>query len=224
MKYVSYLRVSTARQGNSGLGLEAQRSAVYSFVKNGAIIREFLEVESGKVNNRPKLNEAIEFAKQNNATLLIAKLDRLSRNAAFIFQLRDSGVEFVCADMPNANTLTIGIFATIAQNERELISERTIRALKAKKARGEQLGNIRNLSDIGRKKGAETNKLKACSDLNNMRAHSYAIALRQGDRSLNEVTELLNQNGYRTPTGKLWNRGSVHRLLSRREFSALTTV
>jgi DNA invertase Pin-like site-specific DNA recombinase len=113
--------VSTARQGQSGLGLEAQRTAVSTFVGNAAILQEFVEVESGKVNHRPQLVAAIDYAKGKGATLVIARPDRLSRNAGFIFTLKDSGADFVCADMPDSNTLTIGIFAVLAQHERELI-------------------------------------------------------------------------------------------------------
>ncbi|GAB3244119.1 hypothetical protein GCM10027346_41510 [Hymenobacter seoulensis] len=135
--FVSYYRVSTLKQGQSGLGLEAQQAAVKAFVLDPSrIVGEFVEVESGKRNQRPQLQAAIEAARQQGATLLIAKLDRLSRNAGFIFALRDSGVDFVCCDMPDANTLTVGLFAVIAQHERETISKRTRDALTAKKARG----------------------------------------------------------------------------------------
>lgn len=133
-KYVSYLRVSTVKQGQSRLGLEAQRRAVAQYAKEGsAILAEYVEVESGKNNERLELYKAIEQARSSNACLLIAKLDRLSRDAAFIFTLRNTGIDFVCADMPEANTLTIGIFAVLAQHERELISSRTKAALGAKK-------------------------------------------------------------------------------------------
>ena len=115
--YIAYYRVSTMKQGVSGLGLAAQRSAVISFVREKSqICGEYTEIESGKRNNRQELARAIDHAKRERATLVIAKLDRLSRNASFIFALRDSGVEFVCADMPEANTLSIGIFATEAKN------------------------------------------------------------------------------------------------------------
>ncbi|SFF36436.1 recombinase family protein [Spirosoma endophyticum] len=116
-KYVAYYRVSTKAQGESGLGLEAQRSSVAGFVKGG-VLAEFTEVESGKNNQRVQLGAAIDCAKKEGAILVIAKLDRLSRNASFIFTLRDSGVNFQCVDMPDANTLTIGIFATLAQHDR----------------------------------------------------------------------------------------------------------
>jgi DNA invertase Pin-like site-specific DNA recombinase len=145
--YVPYYRVSTARQGQSGLGLEAQRAAVAAFVADSAqLLGEFVEIESGKKNQRPQLLAAIAAARAAGATLLIAKLDRLSRNAGFIFALRDSGVAFVCCDMPDANTLTVGLFAVIAQHEREMISKRTIDALTAKKARGAVLGTPANMT------------------------------------------------------------------------------
>jgi len=145
--YVPYYRVSTARQGQSGLGLEAQQAAVRAFVADPAqLLGDFVEVESGKKNQRPQLLAAIAAARAAGATLLIAKLDRLSRNAGFIFALRDSGVNFVCCDMPDANTLTVGLFAVIAQHEREMISKRTIDALTAKKARGAVLGTPANMT------------------------------------------------------------------------------
>ena len=140
-QYTPYYRVSTQKQGASGLGLEAQQAAVRAFVADPAQLgTEYVEIESGKRNHRPQLLAAMAEARRTGATLLIAKLDRLSRNAGFIFALRDSGVEFVCCDMPDANTLTVGLFAVIAQHERETISKRTKDALAAKKARGAQLG------------------------------------------------------------------------------------
>ncbi|GAB3900781.1 recombinase family protein [Spirosoma agri] len=149
-KYVAYYRVSTRAQGDSGLGLEGQRYAVANFVKESdrraAIVAEYTEVESGKNNQRVQLTAAIDRAKKEGAVLVIAKLDRLSRNASFIFTLRDSGVNFQCVDMPDANTLTIGIFATLAQHERELISSRTKAALQAKIAKGAILGKPENLT------------------------------------------------------------------------------
>ncbi|MGI4873013.1 MAG: recombinase family protein [Janthinobacterium lividum] len=145
--YTPYYRVSTQKQSNSGLGLEAQQAAVRQFVPDPAQLGpEFVEVESGKQNQRPQLLAAIAEARRTGSTLLIAKLDRLSRNAGFIFALRDSGVRFVCCDMPDANTLTVGLFAVIAQHEREMISKRTKDALAAKKARGAQLGSPQNLT------------------------------------------------------------------------------
>src|SRR5690348_8390870 len=131
MKIISYLRVSTAKQGRSGLGLEAQRESIERYARQRAttVLETFTEIESGKVNARPELDKAIHLAKLTGATLVIAKLDRLSRNAAFLLSLRDSGVRFVAADMPDANELTVGVMALVAQQEREAISLRTREAL-----------------------------------------------------------------------------------------------
>src|SRR5690348_16777797 len=145
-KFVSYLRVSTARQGKSGLGLEAQREAVRQFVTSRAghiIAPEFVEVESGKRNDRPELVKALKRCRLTGAKLIVAKLDRLSRNAAFLMTLRDSGADFVAADLPEANTMTVGIMAVVAQHERETISHRTKAALAAAKSRGKELGGFR---------------------------------------------------------------------------------
>jgi DNA invertase Pin-like site-specific DNA recombinase len=144
-KYVAYYRVSTAKQERSGLGLDVQQKVVTDFVKASPIVATFMEVESGKRNQREQLRLAIEAAKKHGAILIIAKLDRLSRNASFIFALRDSGVNFLCV-LPDANTLTIGIFATLAQHELELISGRTKAALVAKTAQGATLGKPENLT------------------------------------------------------------------------------
>src|SRR3954469_22234666 len=125
-KFVAYYRVSTARQGRSGLGLDAQKKAVADYLDGGkwTLLREFTEVESGKDDSRPELAKALHLAGVTGATLVIAKLDRLSRNAAFLLTLRDSGAKFVAADMPDANALTVGVLALIAQHEREAISKR----------------------------------------------------------------------------------------------------
>ncbi len=136
-KYVAYERVSTARQGRSGLGLEAQRKAINNFAtsRNADVLARFTEVESGRKNERPELLEALTLARLTGATLVIAKLDRLSRNAAFLLTLRDSGVRFLAVDMPEADDLTVGIMALVAQEEREAISRRTREALAVAKAR-----------------------------------------------------------------------------------------
>ena len=143
-KFVSYLRVSTKRQGESGLGLEAQRKAVSDFLNGGnwKLVEELVEVESGKHDhNRPALHKALEACKVYGATLVIAKLDRLSRDAHFLLGLQKAGVKFVAADMPEANEMVVGIMALVAQAERRMISERTKAALQAAKARGVKLGN-----------------------------------------------------------------------------------
>jgi DNA invertase Pin-like site-specific DNA recombinase len=140
--FIAYYRVSTDRQGASGLGLEAQRRAVADFAAGrGGILAEFTEVESGRKNDRPELRAALAACQRSRAVLVIAKLDRLARNVAFIAGLMESGVEFVAVDMPQANRLTIHILAAVAEHEREMISERTRVALAAAKARGVKLGN-----------------------------------------------------------------------------------
>ena len=155
---VTYLRVSTARQGKSGLGLEAQQKSVADYLSTGEwdLLEEFVEVESGKNSKRPKLLEAIELCKASGAKLLVAKLDRLARDAAFLMNLKDAGIDFVCADMPEANRLTIGIMALVAEQEREAISKRTKEALAAAKARGVQLGAYRDGVYVGGKGNADT--------------------------------------------------------------------
>src|SRR4051795_11226987 len=153
-RYVSYLRVSTDRQGRSGLRLAAQRKAVEDFLNGGRwdLIAEFVEVESGKRDDRPKLAEALALCRLHNVTLVIAKLDRLSRDAAFLLGLQKAGVRFVAADMPEANELVVGIMAGGGQAERKMISMRTKAALAAAKARGVRLGKPENLrnQDAGR--------------------------------------------------------------------------
>ncbi len=140
-RYVAYLRVSTERQGRSGLGLDAQRQAIADFFGGQQPVAEFVEVESGKRNERPQLAKALHRAKVTGAILIIAKLDRLSRNASFITALQESRVRFVACDMPEANDLIVGVMAMIAQHERKAISERTKAALAAAKRRGQKLGN-----------------------------------------------------------------------------------
>jgi DNA invertase Pin-like site-specific DNA recombinase len=221
-KYVSYLRVSTQKQGQSGLGLEAQRRAVSQFVKDPSLIlSEFVEVESGKNNERPQLYKAIEAAKQKGACLLIAKLDRLSRDAAFIFTLRNTGIDFVCADMPEANTLTIGIFAVLAQHERELISSRTKAALSAKKERGEKIGKPDNFHHEGRRKGAATMKKLSGEAKENRQAIELIGLYRQQKNekgkpmTFEAIAQKLNASGFITRRGKSFTKGWVKQLFDR---------
>ena len=142
-KFVSYLRVSTNGQGEYGLGIEGQRQAVADHLNGGAwdLVAEYVEVESGKRDNRPELDAALAICRAYNATLIIAKLDRLSRNASFLLGLRDAGVKFVAVDLPEANTLTVGLMAVMAQHEREAISARTTAALGAIKRQIEDKGS-----------------------------------------------------------------------------------
>jgi DNA invertase Pin-like site-specific DNA recombinase len=213
--YVAYLRVSTQKQGQSGLGLEAQRAAVRAFAQAAQVVAEFVEVESGKQNQRPQLAAAMALAKAKGATLLIAKLDRLSRNAGFIFQLRDAGVDFVCCDMPDANTLTVGIFAVLAQHERELISHRTKAALAAKQAQGAQLGTPANLTPAATQKGRDRNQAIAHANEHNERAAAHILLLREKGFNYSQIAEKLNQLRFVTRTGKAFRPEQVKRLYLR---------
>jgi DNA invertase Pin-like site-specific DNA recombinase len=210
---VAYLRVSTREQGTSGLGLEAQRRAVDVFCESHGyqVTATFQDVESGKHNARPGLAAALTAAKAAGATLIIAKLDRLSRNAAFIMTLRDSGVDFIAADMPEANTLTVGIMALLAQQERELISTRTLAALAELKARGVKLGSPEHLTDEARAKGRAAHS--AAARLNANSAFTHAVAYRAAGWTLQRIAEQLNQAGARTRRGKAFTPTTVLRLV-----------
>jgi DNA invertase Pin-like site-specific DNA recombinase len=212
--YTPYYRVSTQKQGTSGLGLDAQRAAVQAFVANSSqLLTEYVEIESGKKNQRPQLLAAIAEARRVGTTLLIAKLDRLSRNAGFIFALRDSGVDFVCCDMPDANTLTVGLFAVIAQHERETISKRTKDALTAKKARGAQLGSPQNFTTTVIAQGQAAMQRNAREHQANRQAAQLAELLRAKGQTLWEIAAALNAAGYLTRRGKEFHATTVQRLL-----------
>lgn len=214
-KYVAYYRVSTQRQGQSGLGLEAQQLQVKNFVGNNTILKHFIEIESGKNNNRPELKRAIELAKKEQAKLVIAKLDRLSRNASFIFMLRDTNVNFVCADMPEANSLTIGIMAVLAQDERERISQRTKAALEAKKAKGINLGTPENLTVDARQKGLLARIQNAKKNKQNIQATELIISYKKDGYSYADMATKLNNNGFKTRYGKEFKSMTVKRLYDR---------
>ncbi|PKN12744.1 MAG: resolvase [Deltaproteobacteria bacterium HGW-Deltaproteobacteria-4] len=173
-KFISYCRVSTTRQGASGLGLEAQQKAISDYLQAGEreLLAEFVEVESGKKNDRPKLLEALSRCRSTGATLIIAKLDRLARNVAFISRLMDSGVNFVAVDFPQANRLTVHILAAVAEYEGKMISERVKVALAAAKARGVRLGTPENLTRAAQVKGAKAGTLAKV-----MRADAFALEL-----------------------------------------------
>lgn len=216
-QYIAYYRVSTTKQGSSGLGLQAQRAAVASYTKiPGLVLAEYEDIESGKNNHRPELSKAIAHAKKAGATLIIAKLDRLSRNAGFIFTLKDSGVKFVCADMPEANTLTIGIFAVLAQHERELISKRTSDALQEKKKAGYRLGTPANLTRQAIEKSVQVRIEKARINPNSVRATNYIKSMRDKEGlSFQAIAERLNREGFKTPEGKSFTNMQVIRLYKR---------
>jgi DNA invertase Pin-like site-specific DNA recombinase len=214
-QYIAYYRVSTARQGVSGLGLEAQEAAVAAFVAGrGELVNFYREVESGKNNERVELAKAFEEAKRTGATLVIAKLDRLSRSASFIFKLRDAEVDFVCCDIPDMSTLTVGLFAVIAQHEREVISQRVKVALEAKRARGEALGNPANFTKEGRVKGALVRAENARNHESNIQAKQLIqLLLKQPKKpSLRDIASALNGTGYRTRRGYMFTATQVMRL------------
>ncbi|NDW09326.1 recombinase family protein [Dysgonomonas sp. 520] len=217
MKYVIYYRVSTKKQGASGLGLEAQKTIVENYIKNSIVIAEFTEIETGKSANRPQLNKALECCKINNATLLVAKLDRLARNLNFITSLQASNIDFVCCDMPTANRLTIHIISAIAENEALLISQRTKQALAEKKKQGVKLGNPKNngltLENIS--KGCATRKENALSNEANKKASTLITMMRKGGSKWSEIVKQLNQNGFRTRRGCNFDITAVKRLYNR---------
>lgn len=221
---VVYYRVSTARQGASGLGLEAQRVAVETLCASrgwSIIAPPFQEVESGKRSDRPELLKALEQAKLTGARLVIAKLDRLSRDATFLLTLQDSGVRFVAADMPDANDLTVGIMALVARQERQAISRRTKEALAVAKARGVRLGNPNGAAAF-RRAGKGTGAAIAAVSAN---ATSRADQLRPviqrlqagGVASLGGLAAALNEEGILTPRGGRWHASSVRNLMARLE-------
>lgn len=220
-KLVAYHRVSTAKQGASGLGLEAQQASIEAYRNRigASLVASYTEVESGKLNDRPQLQKALHHAKVTGSTLVIAKLDRLSRNAAFLLTLRDSGVKFVAADLPEANDITVGILAVVAEEERKAISRRTIDALQAAKARGKRLGNPNGAAALlragkGNTAAVEAAKAKAQQHAEDLRPVVEALQA-QGKTSLGALAEALNEGGFRTPRGGSWHKTSVGNLLGR---------
>jgi DNA invertase Pin-like site-specific DNA recombinase len=219
-RYVSYLRVSTQKQGASGLGLEAQRQAVEDYLNGGRwkLIEEFVEVESGKNSDRKELQNALRACRLHNATLLVAKLDRLARNAYFLLGLQQSGVDFVACDMPAANKLTVGILAMVAEEEARMISARTKAALRAAKARGVRLGNPRNLSHRARRKGAGSSSVVR-TERAAQRAQDLAPTLAEiqaeGVTSLRQLAAGLNARGIPAPRRGEWSAVQVGRVLAR---------
>jgi DNA invertase Pin-like site-specific DNA recombinase len=213
-KFVAYFRVSTPKQGRSGLGLEAQQAAVRQYLASvgGVELASFIEVESGKnAVNRPQLQAALQRCKQTRATLLVAKLDRLSRNAAFLLNLRSSEVKFQALDIPEANTLTLGIMAVLAQHERELISKRTKDALAARRARGLPMGTPRDMSAYATRAAALGSKVNSANALARARDIAPAIedARKAGFTTLRPIAEYLNDQGITTPRGKAWTATAV---------------
>lgn len=220
-KHVAYYRVSTARQGRSGLGLEAQQEAVRGYLNGGnwELVAEVVEVESGKRNDRPKLAEALRLCRLHGATLVIAKLDRLARNVAFVSALMESGVEFTAVDFPQANRLTVHILAAVAEHEAAAISARTRAALAAAKARGTKLGGSRPgglgtdaQRATGRQKSIQVRQAQAAARASDMAPLIHEI--RAKGASLRRIAAELNAKGIPAPRGGLWTAASVSRLSS----------
>lgn len=210
--FVGYFRVSTDRQGRSGLGLEAQREAVTSFIAGrGAMLAEFTEIESGRKNDRPALSDALALCRQQKATLLIARLDRLARSVAFISNLMDSGVDFVAVDMPEANRLTMHILAAVAEHEREAISIRTKAALQAAKARGVKLGNPRAADAVPLAQQA----IQANANRFAETVSPLIEKLRQQDMSYAAIAAELNDRNIPTARGRSWYAATVRNALQR---------
>ncbi|MFC4170868.1 recombinase family protein [Microvirga sp. GCM10011540] len=216
-KFVAYYRVSTEKQGRSGLGLEAQQKAVRDYLNGGSwdLCSEIIEVESGKNSERPKLQEALMLCRLYGATLIIAKLDRLSRDAHFLLGLEKAGADFVAADMPSANRVTVRIMAVLAEEERNMISERTKAALAAAKARGVRLGgdrgNLQAVGHDGRRIAAERRRADA-----EARAHDLAPQIKQLQAqglSLRGIASQFEERGYKTPRGGKWTATQVSRVL-----------
>lgn len=215
--YIAYYRVSTQKQGNSGLGLEAQRTVVLNFLKGIKPLEEYVEVESGtsKGNNREILQRAIAACKNNNCVLVIAKLDRLARNVRFITTLLDSGVEFIACDMPSANKFTIHIFAALAEQEAEMISQRTKLALQEKKKQGFKLGNPSNLTASAIEAGRTTMRQNAQVNENNRKAGALIVSLRKSGKSFSEITKEINCLGFKTRRNCTFRVMQVQRLYER---------
>ena len=218
-KAISYIRVSTKKHGQSGLGLEAQQAAVADYIaRNKAnLISEYREVETGKISKRPELQKALAHARRSGATLVVAKLDRLARNVAFTSALMESGAEFVACDNEHANKLTIHILAAVAEDEAERIAARTKAALAAYKARGGVLGTPENLTQNAREKGA-----RAAGEAHRDRTRlAYADlvgpmqAERDGGATLQAIADGLNGQGQTTQRGLPWTPTAVHRVLAR---------
>jgi DNA invertase Pin-like site-specific DNA recombinase len=225
-RFISYFRVSTARQGRSGLGLDAQRKAVVDFLNGGQweVLGEYTEIESGKHADRPELRKAMDHARRTGAVLLVAKLDRLSRDVHFLTGLEKAGVEFVACDMPEANRLTVHIMAVVAQAEREMISKRTKEALAAAKARGVRLGNPNGAAPVRRAGKGTMAAVAALRSNADRRAQDLAgtvAAIRAaGATSLQKVADELNRQGITTARGGRWYPCTVRDLEMRSGYVA----
>ena len=226
-KIIAYYRVSTAKQGKSGLGLEGQQAAVNAFVarRGCEVLNTYTEIESGKRADRPQLAKALAHARRSKAVLVVAKLDRLARNVAFLSRLMEAGCDFIAIDLEHANKLTIHILSAVAEGEAKAISDRTKVALQAAKARGVKLGSARpghwDGHEAERAAGAAKGQVKSAEVRSKAADEAYADLapqmqqLQSAGRSLREIAEVLNTEGHTTRRGKPWNQVQVKRVLDR---------
>lgn len=211
---VAYYRVSTTKQGQSGLGLAAQRHAVTVFARNRGleVIQEVVEIETGTTKrDRPQLRAALELASKNGAVLVIAKLDRLARNVAFVSSLMEAKTPFMACDMPDANELTVHIMAALAEHEARLIGTRTRDALATAKARGVKLGSPQPMTEACRQAGRATVSRKAQTAYASL--GGYVKLMRQTGMSYRAIADQLNAEGHLSRQGKPWNHAQVGRVL-----------
>jgi DNA invertase Pin-like site-specific DNA recombinase len=208
-RFIAYFRVSTDRQGRSGLGLDAQREAVRQFLtaRPAAVIAEFVEVESGGKDDRPKLLEALAACQRTKATLLIAKLDRLARSVSFVAGLMDGDVDFVAVDLPYASRFVLHIMAAVAEHERQIIGERTKAALAAAKARGVRLGTNGTVL-------AERHKTEAIEYAQQIASVFQTVRL-AGAVTTRQIANSLNAMGIPSRQGGQWHAATVGRILQR---------
>ena len=217
-KYVAYLRVSTQKQGYSGLGLEAQREIIHNYLHDTIPISEYVEVESGRKSDRPKLKEALSQCRKEGATLIVAKLDRLARSVSFLSSLLESDVDIVFCDFPQANKMVLHIISAISQYEAELIAARTKASLHAKKARGFKLGNPEHLLDKHEEaiqNSIKTCKAKADNNPNNKRAIALLRTLVKEEHTYQEMAEILNKEGFVSSQGCSFTKSTVYKLIKR---------
>ncbi len=221
-RYVSYIRVSTLRQGRSGLGVEGQIAAVQAHIAGHEHIGQFIEIESGRNCDRPELKKAIALARKTKSTIVIAKLDRLARNVAFVSALLESGAEFAACDMPQADRMMLQIVAVFAEHEAKMISERTKAALQAARARGVHLGNRKNLAD------AQAKARQTLIDQADTHAHNVLPAIRDvvrsGVYSVHKIADALNNRGIATRRGGAWNGSSVLNIVKRSGFDGIKSL
>jgi DNA invertase Pin-like site-specific DNA recombinase len=222
-KFIAYYRVSRKSQGESGLGIAAQKATVASYVKaqGGELLDEYTEIETG-TNKRERviIHQAIQSAKKNNATLLIAKIDRLARNVSFVSSLMETGIDFIACDMPSANPFTIHIFAALAEQEAKLISSITKAALAEIKATGRTLGTPSNLNKIARQKGADKNRMIARESKSNIQAYEISNQCRAAGMTFKQTADYLNKLNYTTRFGNTFRPSTVKQLLDRMKIAA----